>query len=302
MARSRRTRYPRTEGKHVRSIFLVWALSAIATQIFRHFAPADRKDDAIAFFCVFSLIACIMWITDHVAAVGAAFGPFVTAAIVFEFVSSSKNRTVWLLGICLAPLLLVYAAYGSLVIILPSWAILASLPFLFHLCTFRQLLIRFPRYRQDDPFANSNLCDPCRTVFKSSRLLLGSWMFVVRTEEVHPFYKSIDDMRRSWQGCQLCEALLNQSGIEEVNQAASTVRSGNYGTISSAASVRSLSALEDGSLKVKIQLRKGSSFRTEFGLQFTVKLQSPDMIKFRELIIAEGMHFFPNAKKVGWTS
>jgi hypothetical protein len=272
---------------------LIWALFAVASLIFRYFAPTDRNDDATIFFCVFTLIACIMWVTDNIPAVGVAFAPFLAAAVVFEFVSSSKDRAVWLIGICLAPLFLVYAAYGSLVIILPSWALLASLPFLFHVFSFRRLIIRYPCYRREDPFANSKLCDSCRSVFRNSSLLLGSWTVFVQTEELHPFYKSVDEMQRSWQGCPLCEALLNQGWVEEANRVAPSDRDANYGTISSAASVRSLSALEDGSLNFQVQLHKGSSFRTAYGLRFTIRLQSPDMTKFRELQITEGVHFLP---------
>jgi hypothetical protein len=292
MARWRSSkRVLRTKSKHGREIFLLWILFIAGCQIFRYFTPADRNDDATILFCAFSIIACIMWVTDNIPAVAAAFAPCIAVALVFEAFSTSKDRPAWLIFFCLFPLLVLYGAYGMLVVVLPGWFIVSCLPFILYKLSFRYLMIRLPRYRRADRFENSKLCDSCCTVLKSSSLLLGSWTILVRTEELHTFYGSIEEMQRSWQGCQLCEALLSQNVNEEGDRStAEFFRSRNYGTISSTASVRSLSALEKGSLMVRIQLDEHGSFRDAFGSKFTIKLESPDMNKFQKLCIGEGVY------------
>jgi hypothetical protein len=293
---TRYTRYPgkrppREKSKHGRAIFLIWVLFSVATEIFRYFTPADRNDDAVVLFCVFSIIACIMWITDNVLAVGTAFTPFIVAALIFEIVSSSKDRAARLIVISLFPLVLIYALFGSLVFFLPLWAIVSWLPFVLYRCSFRRLMVRLPRYRRADIYENSKLCNSCRNVLNSSSLLLGSWTILIRTEELHPFYGSIEEMQRSWQGCNLCEALLSQNKEDKNQNADEVVWRRDYGTISSAASFRSISALEKGALAVRIQLHEHSSFRDAFSLQFTIKLETPDTNNFRELRIGEGVCF-----------
>jgi hypothetical protein len=291
-SRHRRGRYARSEnGKEV---FLLWLLFVFFGGVFKISTPADRGDDAIVFFMVFTVIAVIAWITDNTRAVGVSFGPFVAAAIVFEIFSSSKDRALWLMAISLSPLLLGYAICSCLTLILPflfiyhfSSAVCSTLPLLLYTCSFRCLIIRLPRYRRIDPFAQSKLCDPCRSVLKSSSLLFGSWTIFVRTEESHRFYTTIEEMQRSWKGCQMCEALLSQTLEDSQGIAGSLAR--NYGTITSATSVKSLPDLEEASPIVKIRLHKGSKFYDKFGLQFVIQLQSSNNLKFKEFCVAEGM-------------
>jgi hypothetical protein len=287
MARYRSRRHQRKQSEHGRAIFLLWVLFAAGTQLFKFLAPADRNDDATMLFYIISIIACIMWITDNISAVAMVFFPGLAAALVFEGVSTSKDRAAWLFFIGFSPFFLGYAAFWSLSFFFVLWATISWLPFVLYRCSFRYLMIRLPQYRRTDPYVKSKLCESCRTMLKSSSLLFGSWTIFVRTQELHKFYGSIEEIQLSWQGCNLCEALMSQR-LQD-GDAAGIFRGRNYGTISSTASIRSLSVIEKGSLMVKIQLHKSSSFRDTFGLQFTIRLESPDKNRFKELRIVEGM-------------
>ncbi|KAK1750055.1 heterokaryon incompatibility protein-domain-containing protein [Echria macrotheca] len=100
---------------------------------------------------------------------------------------------------------------ASLVSNLSTWLgeALPGLGPIVYAASFGYLTVQPPRFREPDIFSHSNLCRNCEDAVRASALLCGRRGRLVRTVEKIPLFDSLDEMQRSWSGCQLCEALLS---------------------------------------------------------------------------------------------
>ena len=105
--------------------------------------------------------------------------------------------------------------------------------------------------------------------------------------ESHSLYTTVKDMKRSWQGCRLYEALLAQPLPDP---AESVPIHQNYGTIRITSVSNISSETEKGSVYIKIELHKDGPFRHSRGSDFRIQLYKYGNERFKEVFIVEGNH------------
>lgn len=279
-------------GRPLPLIYWIWIpFFFLSPAIFAIFGVSETVKGVMGLlFVCFMQASCIIAFVPDIRISVLTIGIWLISALTYAIFWPSADREVWGL-IAIAPFLvlacLAYGLFCFCVLIGLILLLVTYLPFITYRCSFRHLVIRLPRYRREDLFDQSQLCEFCHSVLRNSSLLCGTWILFTRTEEWHQTYATIEEMQQSWRGCHLCEALLSRVAEGESRPVSENPRS-NYGTISSAQAARSLADPENGSVMVKVRLYKGSTFRQNFGMEFTIQLYTDDDIKYNELLICEG--------------
>ncbi|KAK3345967.1 heterokaryon incompatibility protein-domain-containing protein [Lasiosphaeria hispida] len=294
-----RRRRPR--AKHTWIIFKLWAYCAAATVLYGLLSPShDSYHEARVFFLLVSFIGSVMLATDNVVTVSLIFGHLLTGAIVFCIFSPlpTDTRLGVAIAIVFAPLILAVGVFLLIGVALLLWLILTSLsvpisnfPTIIYLCSFRRLVVRLPRFRNGDAFDQSRLCEACQTALRESSLLSGSWALIAMAVERNALHRTLEDMRRSWRGCHLCEALLGQKqhddGDDDDDDDTRTASIQSYGTIRPALGPEPYGSMGGRGVLMNIQFIKGSLMSASES-SFYVSLDTGCGTQFRTMAISEG--------------
>jgi hypothetical protein len=266
------------------------------------FSTTDEglRDKSVLLVVKITILAYLLFAFELFMFIALLFSPLLIIVVFIVLLSPTALHWNWAFWMIVYPIAAIFGIIGVAIAAISLYFLRALLiwiiraivsttilcfPLMVHYLTFQYFIIRPPRYR-DTQYAQSSLgsdlCSNCRSVLLNSKLLLGTSICLTRTEEWHPFYSTLEDMKHSWLGCTLCEALLVPRSNEE-GHTALAYSNHNYGTIS-----MPLESLEEGNLFVSIRLHEDSSFFREFGLAFILQLRTASTLISKELTVMEG--------------
>ncbi|KAK0724303.1 heterokaryon incompatibility protein-domain-containing protein [Lasiosphaeris hirsuta] len=291
----------RAPAKHTWAIFKLWVYFAGATILYGLLSPSQNSyHEARVFFLLLSFIGSIMLATDNIVTVSLIFGHLLAGAIVFCVFSplSSDDALGVAIAIVFAPLILGVGVFLLITVALLLWLVLtwlsvpvSNFPTVVYMCSFGRLVTRPPRFRNGDAFDKSRLCEQCQKALQGSSLLSGSWALVASAIERNPLHRTLEDMRRSWRGCHLCEALLGQkqhdvSG-DDGDDEATPASIQSYGTMRPAQGPGSRGSMGNHGVFMNIRFIKGSLMSASES-SFHVSLDTGCGTRFRTMHISEG--------------
>ena len=173
-----RRRLGSLKRKNAAKVFLLWITGVGPVALLARFLPSKYLyDETMVFLGLYSIMAYFMFLFDNIRIVGIVLSPFLVAAMITSFFVTSPNRWNWVLGIALLPAWLLMASgylFIMFIMLQALYSRVPSLPALVYYCSFRRVIIRLPRFRTEDLFANSRLCENCRGLLRNFNLLLGS--------------------------------------------------------------------------------------------------------------------------------
>ncbi len=158
------------------------------------------------------------------------------------------------------------------------------------------LVLRPPRLRGAD--FNPTLCERCKKAVCASALLFGSWLMFAQTDEQIPLHATLEEMQRSWRGCQLCEALLNRKTddgetLETLDESAQTASQPVYLTLKYRMD-------SEPSFSTTVDVGAGPGFgrllksrRDNSEASFSMSLHVETRLEFRELAVSDSASLAP---------
>lgn len=154
--------------------------------------------------------------------------------------------------------------------------------------------MRAARFRNQDLFRSSRLCERCMEIVSGSRLLRGTRRLIARAEEEHLFCGvGLGEMEgRVSNGCSLCEALLSQliEDEEETGARLVMVRDGSKSNVRRYGTVSWDGDLERAWLKLRVQFVKRALW-PETPANLAMFLETGSLTRFASLRVSEGQSY-----------
>jgi hypothetical protein len=211
---------------------------------------------------LFLLSVVLVLIYAHIRLVSAIWIPLFTVAglwLYFAPDSAGVYRAQIAWAIVGLPFLLVYAYIFLAFMGFYATLLAMGLIYLFYAALWWRWVAVRPRFRGNDRFDSTSLCEDCRTMLGGSGLLFGKWWFLTRSVESYGFApKGAMQLRSSGTPlCHLCFLLSREaSGIRTRSALRDAMNGRNgdgYGTIAEIVDRRHLSHSESGQVAVNFK-------------------------------------------------
>ncbi|KAK4450349.1 heterokaryon incompatibility protein-domain-containing protein [Podospora aff. communis PSN243] len=199
-----------------------WAVSLAGAVTFYFLAPLPSDDlkgfSILIFFSPILLVTAAMIIYGLILAIPYIFViwlPLCTIAWIYASLTPpSETRENVIMFILLSPFILVYSYFGGGFLLIYMYFVLVLLANLFYALLLWRWVFCRPRFRTQDPFSETKLCDHCKTIIIRSGLLLGRWTFLTKASEYYRYVHNPDPRQpntpESPPACHLCYLLRRQ--------------------------------------------------------------------------------------------